>query len=110
MDKLLSDFSAAAKHREEERKKEVETRRAEEAEKQQMLEELANNKNEIARLREEAKRKKEEVEAEGTAATKRVKTDFLTQCNSELKCSICDELFIEVKLYDALALPGGYNN
>lgn len=95
MDKLLSDFSAAAKHREEERKKEVETRRAEEAEKQRMLEELANNKSEIARLREEAKRKKEEAEAEGTAAAKRVKTDFLTQCNSELKCSICDELFIE---------------
>ena len=40
MDKLLSDFSAAAKHREEERKKEVETRRAEEAEKQRMLDEF----------------------------------------------------------------------
>ena len=59
MDKLLTDFSAAAKRREEEKVKEMEARRAEEAEKQKMLEELENNKNEIAKLREEAKRKKE---------------------------------------------------
>ena len=47
-------------------------------------------------FREEAKRKKDEAEAAGSAKAKRMKTDFLTQCNSELKCSICDELFVEV--------------
>ena len=51
------------------------------------------HKAEIAKLKEEnSKRKGEEL----ADSSKRRKTEFYETASNELKCSICDELFIEV--------------
>lgn len=62
-------------------------------------------KAEVDRLREEsssaAKRKQEEEEMEEREAKRKKKESrlkLMAKCNEELKCSICDELFITVSL------------
>ena len=61
-------------------------------------------RSEVEQLREEkasaAKRKLEEEEEESEAKRKKVKETklkMLSKCNEELKCTICDELFISVR-------------
>jgi len=63
-----------------------------ESELQKKDEDLEKHKAEIAKLKEEnSKRKGEEL----ADSSKRRKTEFYETASNELKCSICDELFIE---------------
>ena len=69
---------------------------AEKAEKDRLAVELETKKNEIAKLAQELDDQKRKREEEISEANKRKKIDFVAQCATELKCAICEEVFIDV--------------
>ena len=76
---LQNEFEAAVQLEKNER----------EEERQKLSEELANKEAKINQLNAQL----QGVEADNA---KKMKLDLLKKCNDELKCTICDELFIMV--------------
>ena len=61
--------------------------------------ELLTRQEEITELREELSRKRkreEELKEDSKKLRVEEKARFLEKCNDELKCSICDDIFVEV--------------
>ena len=62
--------------------------------------ELLTRQEEITELKEELSRKRKREEAINEDNSKKLRVEekakFLEKCNDELKCSICDDIFIEV--------------
>lgn len=77
--------------------KEKRDKEAECLENEIMRVELKSREKEVHELREELnrKRKREEKDAPEEKSQCEEKRRFLEKCNDELKCSICDEIFIE---------------
>jgi len=96
MDKLDAEFREQLKREQSEfEKKMAEAKAKERAEKERLAQELETKKEEIAKLAKELDDQKRKRQEEEVTSRKKVKADFMAQCNSELKCSVCDELFIE---------------
>ena len=104
-DKLNKDFEeklrSGRKDFEEALAKEKADKEAEHSEKEKMKHELETKREEIHELKKELDRKRKRDNDEDNEAKKsrtEEKTRFLEKCNDELKCSICDDIFIEVRI------------
>ena len=78
--KSQTDFEASVQQEKNEREKE----------RQKLAQELEKREAEIAQLN-------AQLQGVEDNNAKKLKVDLLKKCNDELKCSICDELFIMVR-------------
>jgi len=79
--------------------KEKSDKELERLEKEKMRNELLSRQEEISELKEQLNRKRKSDEELQERDSKRARAEekarFLDKCNDELKCSICDDIFIE---------------
>ena len=96
------ELDRKVKEKEETIAKEKADKEAERLEKEKVQNELETKEKEISDLKNELTLKRKLDQEQDSVSAKNSKTEekarFLEKCNDELKCSICDDIFIRVSL------------